>query len=213
MSLYYYWGQVIKDHKVQNISCRFCTFVCCPSSHCSFSTDDDNDTEVEAVDMDTELNLVTECWVEPQSGTVMNCMDQYRHFQGLKYQEVPQAVSINTSLNPSLWGWQCACKCTAACSLSECKATPNNDPLCYRSSRETWPACPPWWPLSIWASCVRTKTRCARYLSGSRMWEVTQTHKWNHNHYNSNLESTVNPMHTSHDSNSTKIVSCCPLKS
>ncbi|KAG7228911.1 hypothetical protein INR49_008689 [Caranx melampygus] len=42
--------------------------------------------------MDTELNLVTECWVEPQSGTVMNCMDQYRHFQGLKYQEVPQAI-------------------------------------------------------------------------------------------------------------------------
>ncbi|KAE8293858.1 KICSTOR complex protein SZT2 [Larimichthys crocea] len=58
----------------------------------SFSTDDDNDTEVEAVDLDTELNLVTECWVEPQSGTVMNCMDQHRHFQGLKYQEVPQAI-------------------------------------------------------------------------------------------------------------------------
>ncbi|XP_023249147.1 KICSTOR complex protein SZT2 [Seriola lalandi dorsalis] len=58
----------------------------------SFSTDDDNDTEVEAVDMDTELNLVTECWVEPQSGTVMNCMDQHRHLQGLKYQEIPQAI-------------------------------------------------------------------------------------------------------------------------
>ncbi|KAF7203797.1 KICSTOR complex protein SZT2 isoform X2 [Nothobranchius furzeri] len=58
----------------------------------SFSTDDDNDTEVEAVDVDTELNLVTECWVEPQSGIVMNCMDQQRHFQGLKYQEVPQAI-------------------------------------------------------------------------------------------------------------------------
>ncbi|XP_035504823.1 KICSTOR complex protein SZT2 isoform X3 [Scophthalmus maximus] len=58
----------------------------------SFSTDDDNDTEVEAVDMDTELNLVTECWVEPQSGTVMNCLDQHRHFQGLSYQEIPQAI-------------------------------------------------------------------------------------------------------------------------
>uniref|UniRef100_A0A3Q3A3B7 SZT2 subunit of KICSTOR complex n=1 Tax=Kryptolebias marmoratus TaxID=37003 RepID=A0A3Q3A3B7_KRYMA len=62
------------------------------SSKDSFSTDDDNDTEVEAVDVDTELNLVTECWVEPQSGTVMNCMDQHRHFQGLKYQELPQAI-------------------------------------------------------------------------------------------------------------------------
>ncbi|XP_034562983.1 KICSTOR complex protein SZT2 [Notolabrus celidotus] len=58
----------------------------------SFSTDDDNDTEVEAVDMDTELNLVTECWVEPQSGTVMNCTEQHRHFKGFKYQEIPQAI-------------------------------------------------------------------------------------------------------------------------
>ncbi|XP_056893432.1 KICSTOR complex protein SZT2 isoform X1 [Takifugu flavidus] len=58
----------------------------------SFSTDDDNDTEVEAVDVDTELNLVTECWVEPQNGFVTNCTDQHRYFQGLKYQEVPQAI-------------------------------------------------------------------------------------------------------------------------
>ncbi|XP_030582788.1 KICSTOR complex protein SZT2 isoform X3 [Archocentrus centrarchus] len=58
----------------------------------SFSTDDDNDTEVEAVDLDTELNLVTECWVEPQCGTVVNCADQHRSFQGLKYLEIPQAI-------------------------------------------------------------------------------------------------------------------------
>uniref|UniRef100_A0A3B3D587 SZT2 subunit of KICSTOR complex n=1 Tax=Oryzias melastigma TaxID=30732 RepID=A0A3B3D587_ORYME len=58
----------------------------------SFSTDEDNDTEVEAVEPDTELNLVTECWVEPQSGTVVRCTDQNRHFQGLQYQEIPQAI-------------------------------------------------------------------------------------------------------------------------
>ncbi|KAM8874562.1 KICSTOR complex protein SZT2 isoform 2-T2 [Spinachia spinachia] len=58
----------------------------------SFSTDDDNDTDVEAVDVDAELNLVTECWVEPQSGMVMNCTDQHLHFQGLKYQDIPQAI-------------------------------------------------------------------------------------------------------------------------
>ncbi|CAB1324041.1 unnamed protein product [Coregonus sp. 'balchen'] len=46
----------------------------------SFSTDDDNDTEVEAIDVDTELNLVTECWVEPQSRTVWSTRDQHRHF-------------------------------------------------------------------------------------------------------------------------------------
>lgn len=63
----------------------------------SFSTDDDNDTEVEAVDLDTELNLVTECWVEPQCGTVTNCMEQHRYLQGLKYQEIPQAVMQHIS--------------------------------------------------------------------------------------------------------------------
>lgn len=61
-------------------------------SDLSFSTDDDNDTEVEAVDVDTELNLVTECWVEPQSGFVMNCTEQHRYLQGLRFQEIPQAV-------------------------------------------------------------------------------------------------------------------------
>ena len=69
------------------VACQLVVF--CLSS---FSTDEDNDTEVEAVDMDTELHLVTECWVEPQSGIVMNCMDPHRHFQELKYQEIPQAV-------------------------------------------------------------------------------------------------------------------------
>ncbi|KAG9341530.1 hypothetical protein JZ751_019035 [Albula glossodonta] len=58
----------------------------------SFSTDDDNDTEVEAIDVDTELNLVTECWVEPQSGTVWSSSDQHRHLHGLTYEEIPQAI-------------------------------------------------------------------------------------------------------------------------
>ncbi|XP_052454907.1 KICSTOR complex protein SZT2 isoform X6 [Carassius gibelio] len=58
----------------------------------SFSTDDDNDTEVEAIDVDTELSLVTECWVEPQSGAVCSSLEQHRHFQTLSYQEIPQAI-------------------------------------------------------------------------------------------------------------------------
>ncbi|KAG7488258.1 hypothetical protein MATL_G00032180 [Megalops atlanticus] len=58
----------------------------------SFSTDDDNDTEVEAIDVDTELNLVTECWVEPQSGTVSITSDHQRHLHGLTYEEIPQAI-------------------------------------------------------------------------------------------------------------------------
>ncbi|KAG7326342.1 hypothetical protein KOW79_009743 [Hemibagrus wyckioides] len=58
----------------------------------SFSTDDDNDTEVEAIDVETELNLVTECWVEPQSGSVLSHSEQQRHFHNLSYQDIPQAI-------------------------------------------------------------------------------------------------------------------------
>ncbi|XP_053353565.1 KICSTOR complex protein SZT2 isoform X1 [Clarias gariepinus] len=58
----------------------------------SFSTDDDNDTEVEAIDVETELNLVTECWVEPQSGSISSRSEQQRHFHNLGYQDIPQAI-------------------------------------------------------------------------------------------------------------------------
>lgn len=59
----------------------------------SFSTDDDNDTEVEAIEVDTELNLVTECWVEPQSGHVHSTAENWKHLHGLPYQKIPKAVS------------------------------------------------------------------------------------------------------------------------
>ncbi|XP_067324031.1 KICSTOR complex protein SZT2 isoform X1 [Anolis sagrei] len=58
----------------------------------SFSTDDDNDTEVEAIEVDTELNIVTECWVEPQSGCVDGALDIWRHFDGLPYRKIPKAL-------------------------------------------------------------------------------------------------------------------------
>ncbi|XP_064415802.1 KICSTOR complex protein SZT2 [Latimeria chalumnae] len=58
----------------------------------SFSTDDDNDTEVEAIEYDTELNLVTECWVEPQSGHVTSPSENHRHLNGLSYLEIPKAI-------------------------------------------------------------------------------------------------------------------------
>ncbi|XP_074988028.1 KICSTOR complex protein SZT2 isoform X10 [Caretta caretta] len=58
----------------------------------SFSTDDDNDTEVEAIEVDTELNLVTECWVEPQSGHIRSTAENWRYLQGLPYQKIPKAL-------------------------------------------------------------------------------------------------------------------------
>ncbi|XP_075688770.1 LOW QUALITY PROTEIN: KICSTOR complex protein SZT2 [Rhinoderma darwinii] len=58
----------------------------------SFSTDEDNDLEVEAIEQDTELHLVSECWVEPQSGSIMGTSERWKHLQGLMYSEIPQAL-------------------------------------------------------------------------------------------------------------------------
>ncbi|XP_072918888.1 KICSTOR complex protein SZT2 isoform X4 [Hemitrygon akajei] len=58
----------------------------------SFSTDDDNDTEVEAIEPETELNLVTECWVEPQSGHVVTSADCRKYLNGLSYLDIPKAI-------------------------------------------------------------------------------------------------------------------------
>ncbi|XP_049734989.1 KICSTOR complex protein SZT2 isoform X5 [Elephas maximus indicus] len=58
----------------------------------SFSTDDDNDVEVEALEGDSELNLVTEVWVEPQCGRVGPGPESWKHLQDLTYREIPQAL-------------------------------------------------------------------------------------------------------------------------
>ncbi|EAX07098.1 hCG2036582, isoform CRA_d [Homo sapiens] len=58
----------------------------------SFSTDDDNDVEVEALEGDSELNLVTEVWVEPQYGRVGPGPGIWKHLQDLTYSEIPQAL-------------------------------------------------------------------------------------------------------------------------
>ncbi|XP_011934510.1 PREDICTED: protein SZT2 isoform X19 [Cercocebus atys] len=58
----------------------------------SFSTDDDNDVEVEALEGDSELNLVTEVWVEPQYGRVGPGPGSWKHLQDLTYSEIPQAL-------------------------------------------------------------------------------------------------------------------------
>ena len=49
--------------------------------------------EVEALEGDSELNLVTEVWVEPQYGRVGPGPENWKHLQDLTYSEIPQAVS------------------------------------------------------------------------------------------------------------------------
>lgn len=49
--------------------------------------------EVEALEGDSELNLVTEVWVEPQYGRIGPGPESWKHLQDLTYSEIPQAVS------------------------------------------------------------------------------------------------------------------------
>lgn len=58
---------------------------------CSLSDDEDN--EVETAEADGELQLVTECWVEPQCGVVVNCPVSCSYLEGKQYTDIPKAVS------------------------------------------------------------------------------------------------------------------------
>lgn len=58
--------------------------------------------EVEALEGDSELNLVTEVWVEPQYGRVGPGPESWRHLRDLTYSEIPGAVSGLRSTPPLL---------------------------------------------------------------------------------------------------------------
>ena len=50
---------------------------------------------METAEADGELQLVTECWVEPQYGVITNSTPERRHFDGLEYSDLPKAVSTS----------------------------------------------------------------------------------------------------------------------
>lgn len=62
--------------------------------------------EVEALEGDSELNLVTEVWVEPQHGRVGPGPESWRHLQDLTYYEIPRAVSGLGEPHRSLVPWE-----------------------------------------------------------------------------------------------------------
>ncbi|TRZ02061.1 hypothetical protein DNTS_016329 [Danionella cerebrum] len=99
----------------------------------SFSTDDDNDTEVEAIDLDTELSLVSECWIEPQSGSIFSSQEQQRHFNKLKYHQIPQAIfprdlSCMTTMITFEYLIQLCHNKEQVCPLNSLKDTPDDVP-------------------------------------------------------------------------------------
>ena len=50
--------------------------------------------EVELPEADGELQIVTECWVEPQYGISVNNPIERKHFDGLAYKEIASSVSL-----------------------------------------------------------------------------------------------------------------------
>ncbi|XP_049514126.1 KICSTOR complex protein SZT2 isoform X2 [Dermacentor silvarum] len=56
------------------------------------SLSDDEDNEMETAEADGELQLVSECWVEPQCGVVVNCPVSSSYLDGKQYTEIPKAL-------------------------------------------------------------------------------------------------------------------------
>lgn len=47
----------------------------------------------ELTEADGDLQIVTECWVEPQYGVVVNSTPERQHWEGLTYKQIARAVS------------------------------------------------------------------------------------------------------------------------
>ena len=52
-------------------------------------------SEVESVEADGELQLVTECWIEPQNGVVIEGAIHPERYVGLNYKQIAELVSVD----------------------------------------------------------------------------------------------------------------------
>ena len=54
----------------------------------------DDEDEMEATEEDGELQIVTECWIEPQNGVCINNTLERKQFEGLTCYEMANTVSL-----------------------------------------------------------------------------------------------------------------------
>ena len=54
--------------------------------------DENAELDIQPAEEDSMLQLVTECWIEPQSG-IVQATEHHKYLQGLAYDQVPNAVS------------------------------------------------------------------------------------------------------------------------
>ena len=58
-----------------------------------FSVSEEDMDEMETTEADGEVQIVTECWVEPQFGSCINNTPERLHFEGLSCVDLSNAVS------------------------------------------------------------------------------------------------------------------------
>ena len=51
-----------------------------------------DDEEIDLTEDEGELQLITECWVEPQHGVSYDCSARKEFMEGLNYKEISQSV-------------------------------------------------------------------------------------------------------------------------
>jgi len=71
---------------------NFCTFDVFAAGS-SLSEESDSRDGDEMLSLDDKLEIVSECWVEPVSGTVTNCTSELSHFTDSVYSRIPDVVS------------------------------------------------------------------------------------------------------------------------
>ena len=70
-------------------------YCCCFYSHVTLScySLSDEEDEMESTEADGELQIVTECWIEPQNGVCINNTQERNQFEGITCNEMANTVS------------------------------------------------------------------------------------------------------------------------
>ena len=65
------------------------------SVYCAHSFSEENGSleGSEAMSLDDKLEIVSECWVEPVNGAVVNCPSELSHFNDSIFSRIPDVVS------------------------------------------------------------------------------------------------------------------------
>lgn len=76
-----------KAHSIYTLYCVM------KSSHDIISVVEDDWEEGDSVEADGVMEIVTECWVEPQNGVVVSPSPRANHLNNCSYRQLAQAVS------------------------------------------------------------------------------------------------------------------------